>query len=219
MDARLRASGDPILHRHLPSLSSGSRTKPGDHVAERGSLRLGFSEKFLQAGQGGARGLADPVLLAGAHRPRSKPSSGQLRTQKYPPRIGKEGGPEGTRASEDEERSPERAGSGHGSGAESEERGDPEVPRGAGGGFQPDLGAGRTSWRDREQSKAVQPAGGIWRSGFRQEEHPHPREILTDDEGSSGGNPEGGSAERNTPAGALSGSTRIANRNSLRDSG
>jgi hypothetical protein len=40
----------PPLHRptsppplFLPPLSSGSQTKPGDHVAERGSLRLGFS--------------------------------------------------------------------------------------------------------------------------------------------------------------------------------
>ena len=39
-----------------------------------------FPKKFFQAGQGRAGGLADTVILAGAHRPGSEPSSGQLQT-------------------------------------------------------------------------------------------------------------------------------------------
>ena len=129
---------------------------------------------------------------------------------------GEEGGHEGARAGEDGKSSHDRVGSGHDSGAESEERGDPEIPRGAGGGLQQDPGACGTSGRDRQQGASLRPDDGFRRAVFRQADHPHPREILTDDEGSLGRNPECGSVERNTPAGILPRSARVANRNPLR---
>ena len=73
--------------------------------------------------------------------------------------------------------------------------------------------------KDRQQGVSLRPADGIWRTGFRKANHPHPCEILMDDEGSPGGNQEGSSAERNTPTETLSGSARIANQNPLRGSG
>ena len=99
----------------------------------------------LQADPWGAGGSPDLVLPAGAHHPRSEPGPGQLRTQKYPPGVGEEGGQEGARTGEDGEFLADGTCSGNDLGIEWEEQRDPEVPRGIGVGLQPDPGIGGTS--------------------------------------------------------------------------
>ena len=161
----------------------------GVHVAERGPLRIGISGKSLQARPRRTGGAPDPLLPAGTHHQRGQPSVGRMRTWKHPPGDSKEGGPEeggpgkeGARPSPDEKRTPTRAGGRHGRRTRAEERGDPEVPRKADGGLQPDPVTHWASGRNRKQGPAVQPAGGIRRPSFRQTDYSHHCEILTDDE-------------------------------------
>ena len=50
------------------------------------------------------------------------------------------------------------------------------------------------------------------RSSFRQVDSPHPSQVLQDDEGPSGGNPEGSPTRRDPQASALPGCSKLANR-------
>ena len=60
-----------------------------------------------------------------------------------------------------------------------------------GSGLQPDPGIGRTSGRGHQQGTPLRPFDGICGSVFRPEDAPDPREVLTNDEGSVEGDPEG----------------------------
>ena len=91
-----------IVEAGLTSATSGNRTEPGTPLARYWPIRLWVSGGPLQARPGGADRAAKPILSVGARPSRGEPGLGQLQTQKYPPGVGEEDGPEKVEALETE---------------------------------------------------------------------------------------------------------------------
>ena len=128
-DTETEDSNDPAVPEEPPVSPTPSFRKPASPPPPPPRSKAGPSR------EGHWRDLLEGGLRKVWHQ--------QIR--KHPPGIGKEGGSEGDQKVGDKEGPIGRTSSRHDSGAESEERRNPEVPHRACGGLQPDPGVGGTS--------------------------------------------------------------------------